>query len=114
MDEPGSKDAFVVSGKRFEIEKGNRYRILWKDDTTYEGTYMGFIEDNPLCRTVALVDVVHITEGNFISDDKHMFCAFDKAGIRNIEKVEHNISIPAMMKIVEPEDPDGTHEAGRN
>jgi hypothetical protein len=114
MEESGDRDAFVISGTRFEIEKGNRYRILWKDGSIYEGTYMGFFECNPICRTVALVDVVQIRENNSISDDEHMFCAFDKAGIRNIEKIEHDISLAAIKKIVEPENPGGSHEAGRN
>ena len=114
MDGLGEKDAFVISGTRYEIERGKRYRILWKDGAVYEGTYMGFIESTPLCRTVALVDVIQITENNFISDDDHMFCAFDKAGIRKIEETEHDISIPAMMKIVGLEETDDPNEAGRN
>jgi hypothetical protein len=112
MDELGERDAFVVGGTRVEIEKGQRYRILWRGGAIYEGTYLGFVECNPLCRTVSMIDVIQITESSIIADDEHMFYAFDKAGIKGIEKVEHDTS--AMLKIIEPKSPDDNYGVGMN
>ena len=112
MDELGDRDAFVLSGTRVEIEKGQRYRILWRGGAIYEGTYLGFVECNPLCRTVSLVEVIQITESSIITDDEHMFYAFDKSGIKHIEKVAHDTS--AMMKAIEPKSPDDNYGVGVN
>ena len=112
MDELGDRDAFVLSGTRVEIEKGQRYRILWRGGVTYEGTYLGFVECNPLCRTVTLIDVVQITESGVIRDDEHVFYAFDKSGIKHIERVEHDI--PASLKTIAPESPEDNYGGGMN
>jgi hypothetical protein len=92
LDEFGERDAFVLSGKRVEIEKGNRYRILWKDGSIYEGTYPGFLERNPLCRTVIMLDVIHIKESQVILEDEPAFYSFDKSGIICIDKIEQDLS----------------------
>ena len=112
MDELGGSDAFVLRGTRVEIEKGRRYGILWRGGAIYEGTYLGFVECSPLCRTVTLIDVVQITESGVIADDEHVFYAFDKGGIKGIEKVEHDTS--AMLKIIEPRSPDDNYGVGIN
>jgi hypothetical protein len=112
MEELGGSDAFVLRGTRVEIEQGQRYRILWRGGAIYEGTYPGFVESSPLSRTVTLIDVVQITESGVIADDEHVFYAFDKGGIKGIEKVEHDTS--AMMKIIEPKRPDDNYGVGIN
>jgi hypothetical protein len=58
------------------------------------------------------MDVIQITETRIIVDDEHMFCAFDKAGIKRIEKVERDLS--AKMKTIEPKSPDDNYGTGMN
>ena len=112
MDGLGEKDAFVLRGKMFEIEKWKRYRISWKDGSVYEGTYLGFLENHPLCHTVTLVDVITITGNRAVSDEENIFFAFEKRGIMHIEEIEHDFA--ETLKVIGRKSPDDNYEAELN
>jgi|WetSurMetagenome_2_1015567.scaffolds.fasta_scaffold06572_2 hypothetical protein len=101
----GESDAFVLRGMRVDLQKGLRYRIFWKDDSIYEGTYRGYFEKSPWCHTVAIRNVIQITANRGIhSYDEDALIALEKQGIMRVEKVEHDLA--AMLKIIEPDSPD--------
>jgi hypothetical protein len=101
----GDTDAFIARGTRVDLQKGIRYRIFWKDDSIYEGTYRGYFEKSPWCHTVAIRNVIQITANRGIhSYDEDALIALEKQGIMRVEKVEHDLA--AMLKIIEPDNPD--------
>jgi hypothetical protein len=112
MDGLGEKDAFVLRGKTFEIEKGKRYRLSWKDGSVYEGTYLGFLEIHPLCRTVTLVEVTRVTGNRDALDEESIFLSFEKRGIMHIEEIENDFS--AILEAIGPKIPDENYKAELN
>ena len=104
MDEFGEKDTFILSGKTFEIEKGKRYRISCRNGNVYEGRYLGFMENYPLCQAVTMVEVARVTESRVIVDEKTVFYAFEKRHILCIEEIEHDLA--SRLKVIGPKNPD--------
>jgi hypothetical protein len=112
MDGFGEKDAFVLHGKMFEIEQGKRYRLSLRDGRVYEGTYLGFLENHPLCRTVTLVDVSKIIGNSTISDTEDIFFSFEKRALVNIIEIEHDCA--TVLKAIGPKCPDENYRAELN
>jgi hypothetical protein len=104
MDEICGNDAFVMQGETVEIERGQRYRILWKDNSIYEGVYLGYCDVHPWCHSICMRNVTQIIEGQGVFNYEDMFIALEKSGVRRIEKVEHDLT--AMLKIIEPDSQD--------
>ena len=112
MEGFGSKDAFVVRGKTFEIEQGKRYRISLKDGSVYEGTYLGYLDTYPLCNTVTLVNVVKIAERCAVTDAEEIFYSFEKRGILNLEEMGHDLE--TLLAVIAPKCSDENSRADLN
>jgi hypothetical protein len=111
MDDFGEKDAFILHGERFEIEKGQRYRVLWRDGSIYEGTYVGFSEEYPWCNAITMEDVTHITESQAITDPEIRFYSLEKRGIIRVELIEQELS---ELKDIGPKSAGDNFDAGMN
>jgi hypothetical protein len=98
MDETDERDAFVVGGNKYVLEKGQRYRIIMRDERVYEGIFDGFANGTPWSHTVTLRSVIQIT-ANGVVDCEHLFMSFEKARIGSVEKADCDLL--AMIKKIE-------------